>query len=94
MSDKANEVLDAVDVPDLLGDEQRAEMVGNAIRDLQSQQAALRIEQTINFCEDDDIVPSLSQGSRQTFSQRREQMQKAIDRLAEDYWLLKGQVLS
>lgn len=78
------------EVPDLLGDAQRAEMVGNAIRDLQSQEAALLIEQTMNLYDDSELVPTLAASTGQTFAERREQLQAGIARLAEDYWALKG----
>lgn len=67
------------EIPDLVGDEGRVQIVASAIRDLQVQMAQLDITQTINGATDDDTVPGLDK----TFVERREQIGGALDALAE-----------
>ena len=69
-----------LEIPDLVGDAGRAEIVASAIRDLQVQKERLGIMQTINGAGDDEKVPD----SPFTFTERREQIDAAIGKLAED----------
>lgn len=68
-------------IPDLVGDAGRAEIVAASIRDLQAQKVSLGIAALINDAEDTDIAP----GTTMTYLARSEQIDRAIQRLAEEF---------
>lgn len=73
--------------PELLGTQQKAQMVAEFLADLQQQQFRLELLQAANSRDDDDPVPGLAPDGDQfvTFAARRAQLIDAQRKLMEQY---------
>lgn len=70
-----------MDIPDLLGDEGRLQLVENTLRDLQMQKASVELQQTINGSDSGAAIP----GTQLTYGERLTQIDEGIRLLAAEY---------